>query len=252
MKAIVLLAILLQAKQGPAKPMWSGELTLTIAGNGAVEEPAPKIGHSRSTWKVDRVARGRVVLDHMFKGSGIAGSPNARDTLRYETWIADASQPLEMQVNDTGTYYGPIPGVGTTITLDSKKITCPTTTAKARPARIRSSILQLDYEKGTYTWETPRLISACDESNVRTPKIGNAEWMKKAPFDLASDPVPLEFEMIHRLNWPADWEHVTGSFKKGDTEIVLTRSFAFTWQHPLIKPAPVKADLVLVLRRSEN
>ncbi|HEX4936433.1 MAG TPA: hypothetical protein VFV33_24800, partial [Gemmatimonadaceae bacterium] len=217
-----------------------------------VEEPSPRIGRRRTTWKVDRVANGRVVLDRMFKGAGLSRTPNRNDTLRYETWIADASQPLEMQVSDTGTYYGPIPGAGLAVTLDLTRITCPTKTSKARPAQIRSSILQFDYEQGTYTWETPRLITACDESTLRTPKLGSADWMAKAPFDIASDPVPLEFEMVHRLTWPDEWYRVTGPFTKGDTEIVLSRSFDFTWNNPIAKPAPVKGELVLVLRRTER
>ena len=244
-----LVVALLQAG-APAKPMWSGELTLTIRGNGTLEEPLPGVGKLRTTWKVARTAAGRVVLDHMFKGGGIARTPNTRDTLRYETWIADASQALVMQVSDTGTYYGPIPGSGLSVTLDLTRIACPTRTAKARAGQIRSSILQFDYEKGTYTWETPRLFTVCDLTTTRAPKLGPPAWVNKPPFELESDTLPLEYEMVHNLSWPDEWYHVTGSFKKGDTEIVVSRAFEFSWRHPLSKPAPVNAELVLVLRRT--
>jgi len=245
----ILMAAMLQTKAAAATPMWAGDLTLTIKGNGTIEQPYPTIGKRRVTWKVDRAARGRVVLDKMFKGGGIAGTPNTRDTVRYETWIANASQPLEMTVRDTGTYYGPIPGAGLQVTLDVMRITCPTTSPKARPGQIRSSILQLDYEKGTYTWETPRLFTACDQSDLRTPKLGPPAWMSRPPFELRSPPVELEYEMGHQTSMFNDWRQISGTFSKGATEIVLSRTIDLAWQHPLDVKAPVKAELTLVLKR---
>jgi len=252
MLTAVVLAALLQVKPPAPTPMWTGELTLTIKGNGTIEQPYPKIGKQRVTWSVNRSARGRVVLDKMFKGGAIAGTPNTRDTVRYETWIANASQPLDMLVGDTGTYYGPIPGAGLSVTLDLLRISCPTTTPKARAGQIRSSILQFDYEKGTYTWEAPRLITACDQSHMRTPKLGPPAWMNKAPFDLLSTPVELEYEMIYQMNWPDEWVRMMGTFPKGSTEIVLSRTFDFSWRHPLDMKAPVKAELVLVIRKTSS
>ncbi len=240
----ILLAVMFQTKPPVPKPMWTGELTLTLKGNGTIEEPYPKIGKRRVTWKVDRTARGRVVLDHMFKGGGIAGTPSTRDTVRYETWIANAAQPLDLQVSDTGTYYGPTPSGA--IALDLIRITCPTTTPNARPGQIRSSILQFDYEKGTYSWETPRLFTTCNQSHLRTL----LENPNRKPFELVSGPVALEYEIVHQHDPLEAWAHVNGTFKKGDTEIVLSRTFEFRWQHPIVAKAPVKAELVLVLRKT--
>ncbi len=246
MVVVLLLSLLLQPKPAAPKPAWTGELTLTIKGSGTIDLPRPK--KLRVTWNVDRTATGTVVLDRMFKGGGIAGTPNTRDTMRYETWIANSSQPLIMQVKDTGSYFGPTPSGA--ITLDVVRLTCPSKTAPGAVGQIRSSTLQFDYEKGTYSWEAPRLFTKCDTSNLRTPVSGPADWMSRAPFDLAAGPVELAFEMIHWLNPLNEWMVMKGTFQKGATEVVVSRTLAFTWMHPLVQPAPVTAELTLVLRKT--
>ncbi|MGE0443237.1 MAG: hypothetical protein AB7S39_22350 [Gemmatimonadales bacterium] len=243
---LLALTLLLQTKAAAPKPMWTGNLTLVIKGAGRIDAPLGGVKR-HVTWKVDRSATGTVVLDRMFKGGGIAGTPNTRDTTRYETWIANASQPLTMQVSDTGTYFGQM-GAPTQIGLDVIRVTCPSAASPDFVGQLRSSILQFDYEQGTYSWEAPRLYTKCDTSTLRTPKAGPAAWRAKAPFELVS-PVELQFEMVHRLFDLDGWTVITGPFKKGDTEIVMSRKLTFRWGTPLEEKSPVEAELTLVLRK---
>ena len=246
----LLLPILLQAKAATPSPSWTGDLTLTMKGQGTIEAARSDGVQMRVTWKVDRVAKGTVVLDRMFKGGGIAGTPNTRDTARYETWIANSRQPLTMVVDDTTTYDGPIP-VASRIALDVGRYRCPAKDAPTPVGQLRSSILQFDYEKGTYQFESPRLFNRCEVSYIRTPKRGPPEWMEKAPFELESRPIELEFEMVHKMTPLEEWRIMSGAFTKGATEVVLSRSFVFQWMHPIAgKPAPVNAELQLVLRKT--
>lgn len=246
----ILLPLLLPTRVPPAKPAWTGEFTITMKGSGAIDRPLGGGGNMHVTWKVDRVARGRIVLDRSFKGGGIAGTPNTRDTLRYETWIADAAQPIEMIVSDTGSYLGPV-GTPRQIGLDVARYTCPSKDGADPKAQVRSAILQFDYEQETFQFEAPRFYSRCDVSYLRTPKRGPAEWMAKSPFDIESRPVELQFEIVHKLAPLDEWRVMKGRFPKGATEVVLTRTMVFQWMNPIETPkAPVTAELQLVLRRS--
>ena len=48
-----------------------------------------------------------------------------------------------------------------------------------------------------------------------------------------------------------EWRVMKGTFTKGATEVVLTRSFTFEWMHPIAgRKAPVTAEWQLVLRRT--
>ncbi len=247
---VLLLSVLLQSHAATAKPAWVGDLTLTMKGSGTIEERLAMGGSMKVTWNVARIATGRVVLDRSFKGGGIAGTPNTRDTLRYETWIADSRQPLTMQVRDTGTYFGPVGG-GRNIALDDVRYTCPAKDTPGAVGQIRSSILQLDFEKGTYAFESPRLFMRCETSYLRMPKQGPPAWLARTPFELVPGPIDVEFEMIAKLNPLQEWRTMTGSFVKGATEIVLSRTFDFQWMHPIAgRAAPVRADLQLVLRKA--
>jgi hypothetical protein len=244
----LLLPVFLQPGAATPRPMWSGDFTITMTGDGRAEKP---LGTTRMavTWHVDRVARGRIVLDRMFKGGGIAGTPSTRDTMRYETWIANLAQPLELVVRDTGTYFGPTPNPRH-IALDVSRHTCPAPDGAAPRAQVRSGILQFDKVQGTWTLETPRMIARCETGTLRTPKAGPPEWMARSPFRIESNSLQLEFEVWHRLAPLPEWDRMTGPYREGQDEIVLTRSFTFQWMHPLTeRPAPVHAELVLVLRR---
>jgi hypothetical protein len=237
------------------QPMWSGDLTLTIKGEGEIKRPYPKIGGVKITWSVNRFAKGRVVLDRPYRGASIRGSPDSYNKERYETWVGNYALPVEeMRVDDIGTYYGPIPGAGLAVVLDTQRYKCPgPTPGRADDYGFRTSILQFDYDQGTYTWEVPRIYAvACEKSFIRVPKLGKPEFMKNEPWEIGHDSSGQVF-MTTQLESEEGWSHITGPFKKGDTEIVLTRTFKLSWMNSLGNPAakaPVTAELVLVLRKT--
>jgi hypothetical protein len=190
-----------------------------------------------------------VILDQTFKGAGIARTESARDTTRYETWIARSAQPLEMTVRDTGSYTGPV-GTARTYALDRARYTCPAADRPDARGQIRSGILQFDRVKGTYAFETPRLFTRCDVSYLRTPTRGDAAWMARGPFEMMSSPIELEFAMTQMLAPLESWRIITGPAPADATELTLSRRFTFQWMNPTDDgKAPVTAELTLVLRR---
>lgn len=62
----------------------------------------------------------------------------------------------------------------------------------------------------------------------------------------------LEFEIIHRLNQPREWFKISGPFAAGQTEVVLSRKFLFTWplQTEMFPGGALDAQLVLVLKKA--
>lgn len=233
-----------------AQGSWSGDFVLTIKGSGVNEvavAPLPG-GKARMTWAVERSARGRIVLDRMFKGAGIARTPDSRNTDRYETWVASGAQPLEMVVNDHGTFYGFIPSGH--VALDETNYRCPMPDARHPTGQVRSGILQFDRLTGTWSFETGRMIHRCATSKLRTPKHGPPDWLAKAPFDLLSNAFELEFEIWHGLDPLDEFHLMTGKYAEGASELVLSRRFTFNWSSPFTEKAPVHGVLELVLRKS--
>lgn len=204
------------------------------------------------TWNVDRVARGRIVLDRMFKGGGIAGTPDTRNTERYETWVANRPQLLDVQVNDHGTYFGYISPQN--VALDEMRYKCPVPDARHQTGQVRSGTLQFDRKGGTYTFETPRMIHRCATSALRTPKHGPADWMAKAPFNLLHNEFELQFDVWQGLTLFEDgWTQMKGKHVEGSSEVVLTRTLVFDWPNPFLTAqnrTPIKVDFQLVLRKS--
>lgn len=250
----LLLSLLSFSRAAESKESWSGDFTLIIKGSGSTELEMKGVpgGKARTTWNVDRAARGRIVLDRMFKGGGIAGTPDTRNTERYETWIADSKQSLELDINDSGTYFGFFSD-NKRVTLDEIHYRCPEPDERHPTGQVRSGILQLDRQTRTYTFETPRMIHRCATSMLRTPKHGPAAWMAKAPFNLFSNAFELEFEVWHGLNLLEAWSRMTGPYHENATELVLSRKFVFDWSNPLLdaqRRAPVEGQLQLVLRKS--
>lgn len=232
------------------EPSWRGELTLTMRGDGTIHQPLSQGGRMTVTWKVDRLATGQIILDQSFKGAGIARTESARDTSRYETWIARRAQPLAMTVRDTGSYTGPV-GTARTYALDRSRYSCPAADRPDAPGQIRSGILQFDRVKGTYAFEMPRLFSRCDVRYLRTPTRGDAAWMARGPFEMLSGPIELEFEMTQLLAPLESWRVLTGPAPADATELTLSRTFTFQWMNPTEDgKAPVTAVLQLVLRRT--
>ncbi len=229
----------------PVTGTWRGDFTITIKGSGRVANELIK-----ATWNVDRQATGTIVLDRAFRGGAIAGTPNTRDTSRYESWIANTKRPITMQVHDSGTFYGPLFSPKN-IRFDTQRWTCPAAGSSDASGKVASATLQFDYQAGTFTFETPRFYAKCDVYDRREFVKGPPEWMAKAPVMLSSG-VDLEFEIIHRLVQPAEWFKISGPFKAGQTEIVLTRTFPFKWplQTEMFPGGALDAQLVLVLRKT--
>lgn len=234
----------LHAQASGAPPTWSGELTLSIRGDGAVN--AKPIAAS---WSVNRTAKAHVLLQRMFRGAGLTRTENSSDTARYETWVADVAQPATIEVNDQGSFDGPFFDPRN-FRLDTIRWTCPAAGAPANAGQIRASILQFDYQKGTATWEAPRIFTHCEKFYRLEFHKGTPEWTAKPPV-LNEQGVDRGFEVIHRLVVPDVWTRITVPFSAGQTEITLSRKLTFEW--PLrteMHRAPLQGELVLVLRKS--
>jgi len=222
---------------------WTGELTLTIKGQGSFDD-----GTSKANWNVNRVARATVVLDRMFRGGGIAGTQDTRNTERYETWVANRSQPAQLDIGDSGEFDGPF-FHPKNYRRDTMRWTCPSKTSP-RPGQLRASILQIDHQEGTVTWEVPRIFTACDKYLRLDFHKGLPDFVKNGT-RMNEDGVELEFEVVHRLSPSKEWWHLTVPFKAGQTEISLSRTLRFEW--PLRtegRRAPLDGELTLVLRKS--
>lgn len=239
----LLLALASASALAQAGGQWTGDLTLTIKGQGRFDD-----GTIKANWNVDRVARATVVLERMFRGGGIAGTRDTRNTERYETWVANRSQPAQLDIDDSGEFDGPM-FHPKNYRRDSMRWTCPSK-AKPRPGELRASILQIDHHEGTVTWEVPRIFSACDKYVRFDFHKGLPDFVKNG-VQMNEDGVELQFEVVHRLNSPKEWWHLTVPFKEGQTEVVLSRKLRFEW--PLrteSRRAPLDGDLTLVLRKS--
>lgn len=244
-KGLLALLLALASASAPAQTggPWTGDLTLTIKGQGSFDD-----GTIKASWNVNRVARATVVLDRMFRGGGIAGTRDTRNTERYETWIATGSQPAQLDIDDSGEFDGPM-FHPKNFRRDTMRWTCPSKTAP-RPGQLRTSILQIDHHEGTVTWEVPRIFTACDKYLRFDFHKGLPDFVKNGT-RMNEDGVELGFEVVHRLTAPKEWHQLTVPFKEGQTEIVLSRKLRFEW--PLRtegRRAPLDGELTLVLRKS--
>lgn len=244
--AVLLALPLLLAR---AKESWSGDFVLTIKGRGSDELAVPRLpgGKARASWDVDRTVRGRMVLDRMFKGSGIAGTPDGRNLERFETWVATSTQVIEMEVNDHGSFFGIVSSGHPA--LDKTVFRCPEPEARHPNGRLRASILQFDKLKGTWTLETGRMIHRCATSTLRTPQYGPPSWSSRPPFEQRPYAHELEFEIWQGFYPLTEFHWMTGPHTEGATELVLSRDFTFHWARGLSAKAPVPGRLDLVLRK---
>jgi hypothetical protein len=244
-KGLIAVLLAMACTSAPAQTggPWTGELTLTIRGQGSFDD-----GTIKANWNVDRKARATVVLDRMFRGGGIAGTQDTRNTERYETWIPNRSQPGQLEIDDSGEFDGPL-FHPRNFRRDTMRWTCPSRTGP-RPGQLRASVLQIDHHEGTVTWEVPRLFTACDKYVRFDFHKGLPEFVRNGT-RMNEDGVELEFDVVHRLSPSKAWRHLTVPFKPGQTEIVLSRTLQFEW--PLrteSRRAPLDGELTLVLRKS--
>jgi len=239
----LVLALACTSALAQAGGAWTGDLTLTIKGQGRLDD-----GTVKASWSVNRVARATVVLERMFRGGGIAGTPDTRNAERYETWVADRSQPAQLDIDDRGEFDGPF-FHPRNHRRDTMRWTCPSKT-QPRPGQLRASILQIDHQQGTVTWEVPRIFTACDLYVRFDFHKGLPDFVRNGT-RMNEDGVDPAFEVVHRLNAPKAWWHLTVPFKEGQTEVVLSRKLRFEW--PLRTEghrAPLDGELTLVLRKS--
>ncbi len=221
MTACFLIA-LLAPSFAPAATTWSGDFTITIKGQGKATGPGP----SNGKWDISRECRGKIVFDRTFAGAGIAGTTDSRNTSRYEAWISDIKQPIEMRMHDTITVRGPLFAVNQ-IRFDTFRYNCPEDPKSEawQSGKVGSPILQFDYVKGTFEFETPRFFATTKAFFQREFVAGPKSWTSKKP--IVEDKSELEFEIIHGLSQPRDWFKISGPFNRDQKEIVINRKFAF-------------------------
>jgi len=228
-------------------PVWKGDFTFSIKGTGKASGPGP----SNGSWKIDREAKGTIIVDRMFRGGGIAGTPDTRNTARYETWISDSKRPIQVRIHDLVNVRGPL-FAANQIRYDTFKYNCPTEGADDswQPGKVASPILQFDYKEGKVTWESPRFYANAQTYFKREFVAGPASWTSHKP--LLEDKVELEFEMIHALVQPSEWFRITLPFKEGQSQIVITKKFPFKVNLGASIPGQLlQAELSLVLRKGE-
>ncbi|MBX7131312.1 MAG: hypothetical protein K1X67_01405 [Fimbriimonadaceae bacterium] len=223
---------------------WRGDFVLTIRGEGSTRNAT-----STARWKIDREARGTVVLDRPIEGAALSRTPDGRNTTRYESWIGSKTLPISVRIEDEVVQRGPLFSPKE-IRKDTLRVTCPAGPKKATlNGELGWPTLQFDRQEGTFTWEAPRIEAPSQYYFLREFVEGPKAWTSKPA--LKTDELQLGFQIIHQLNQPSDWLRFSGRFKQGQTEIILTRKFAFT---PMLMvgltPGKLDAQLTLVLRKS--
>lgn len=218
---------------------WKGDFTMIIRGEGSL-----KTKTSSARWKIDRVAKGVIVLDRPIRGAIIAGSPDRNNEKRYESWIGSRAEPFMMTIRDEVVQRGPLFSPKE-IRRDTLRVTTP---PEGTTGKLGWPSLQIDLENGQYLWEAPRLEAPAQSYFQREFIEGPKSWTDQAP--LVQDRLELGYQIIHNLNQPKEWFRFAGPIKPGQVELVLTRKFPFTVALMAgITPPKVEAELTLVLRR---
>lgn len=203
----MLITLLMPLIAGPTADLgWKGDFTMIIRGEGSL-----KTKTSSARWKIDRVAKGVIVLDRPIRGAIIAGSPDRNNEKRYESWIGSRAEPFMMTIRDEVVQRGPLFSPKE-IRRDTLRVTTP---PEGATGKLGWPSLQIDLENGQYLWEAPRLEAPAQSYFQR--------------------------EFIEGPNGP---------IKPGQVELVLTRKFPFTVALMAgITPPKVEAELTLILRR---
>lgn len=223
---------------------WRGDFVLTIRGKGST-----KTSDSTARWNIDREVRGTIILDRPIEGAAVGGTPDSRNTTRYESWIGSRTQPISVRIQDEVIQRGPLFNPKN-IKLDTFRVKSPVGPKKdAQNGELGWPTLQFDRQKNTFTWEAPRIEAPTQYYFLREFVAGPKSWTSKSP--LKTDELRLGYQIVNDLNQPADWLRMTGPFKPGQTEISMTRKYAFT---PMLgvglTPGKLDAQLTLVLRKA--
>jgi hypothetical protein len=198
---------------------WSGDFTFVFKSEG-------KAAKHKSTgyWKVDREAKGTITLDQRIEGAGIAGTTDSSNEARYESWIS-IKRPIEMRIKDEFGLKGPL-FAPNEIRRDTTRLTCPPNGEGWQRGNVGSPILQFDRKQGTFMFESPRIFAKTHMYFRREFISGPPKWMANPTLIKEQD--DIEFEMIHELGQPTEWFKISGPFKEGQAEVVLSRKFPFT------------------------
>lgn len=242
--SFLIAAILTLGPSAPQRGGWEGEFVMTIRGEGSVKK-----GPSTARWKIDREARGKIILDRRIEGAVVVNSPDRNNTQRYESWIGSGTVPFTMRVRDEIVERGPLFSPKE-IRRDTTRLTCPDPAGGGTVGQgaLGWPTLQIDRELGRYTWEAPRVEAPTRSFFQREFIEGPKAWTSRKP--LLKDELDLGFQIIHKLNQPKEWFSFTGPIDKDATQITLSRSFPFTVMLMAgLTPPKVEAQLTLILRR---
>lgn len=223
---------------------WEGEFVMTVRGEGSIKK-----GPATARWKIDREARGKIVLDRRIEGAVVALSPDRNNKERYESWIGSGKVPFTMHVRDEIIERGPLFNPKE-IRRDTTRLTCPDPAngGTVGQGALGWPVLQIDLQTGRYTWEAPRIEAPTRSFFQREFVEGPKAWTNRQP--IVQDKLDLGFQIIHKLNQPKEWFSFSGSFDKDATQITLTRSFPFTVMLMAgLTPPKVDTQLTLILRR---
>lgn len=228
------------------KEIWSGEFVFSITGKGKATGPKPNWGE----WDINREAKGKIILSRTFRGAGLARSEDSRNEQRYETWVGETKEEIDIHMNDRIYVYGPL-FAENQIRGDTYLYQVPKKGSESRFAKgkVAAAILQIDFKTNTFTFESPRYYGTVFTSFKREFLKGPKSWTDKKPILKEED--ALEFEMIHGLNQPDQFFRITGSFKEGQVQIDMTKNHPFTV--PLgasVKAQNLKAKFSLILKRT--
>lgn len=240
-----LAAMVLASSPAVLAESWSGEFHIRISGKGKLKGK----GYEQGEWLIDREAKGTITVDRKIAGGAIAGTPDTNNTDRYESWISNSKLPYQIRVNDKILVVGPLFNPNN-IRRDTWMYQTPIEKSQLwQEGKVGSSTLQLDLKESKFVFESPRFEATTRKYFQREFIIGPKSWTSRKP--LLEDKSELGFEIIHGLNQPKEWFRISGAFKAGQKEIVLTRRFPFTV--PLASTFPgqkLDAELKLVLKKT--
>lgn len=240
------LALILLTQSGSNKlpGQWRGEYVLTIKGEGTIKNST-----STARFKINRESRGTIILDRGEKGASIAGSPEYNNLSRYESWNGNYVTKQQGKIKDEVIQRGPL-FHPKNIRRDTLRVTAPAdpVTGEWATGELGWPTFQIDLKENTFMWDAPRIEVPSKRYFQREFVEGPKDWTSNKP--IVEDKVELGYQIIHDLNQPREWFRITGKFKPGQTELNLSKKFAFS---PMLMqgltPPKLEAEWTLVLKK---